>query len=166
MIDTAVQDTYPEDLSHCYGCGRLNAQGHRLQSHWDGAEAVAHFRPEPYHTAIPGFVYGGLIASLIDCHGTGTAAAAAHQAEGRPLGSEPPLRFVTASLKVDFLRPTPLGGPLVLRGRVEEQSDRKVIVAISVAAEGTICAKGQVVAVRMPATMAPSAPSSPATALV
>jgi len=161
MIDSAVQDTYPEDLSQCYGCGRLNEHGHQLKTYWDGREAVARFQPRPYHTAIPGFVYGGLIASLIDCHGTGTAAAAAHEAAGRPLGSAPPLRFVTASLAVTFLRPTPLGGPLVLRGRVEEQSERKVIVAISVSAEDRVCAEGRVVAVRMPATMAPAATTSP-----
>ncbi|MBB4265648.1 PaaI family thioesterase [Roseospira visakhapatnamensis] len=155
MTDRAVQDTYPEDLSHCYGCGRVNSQGHQLKSHWDGRQAVARFEPEGHHTAIPGFVYGGLLASLIDCHGTGTASAAAYQAEGRPLGSDPPMRFVTASLHVDFLKPTPLGGPLDLRGVVEEQSDRKVVVAITIAAEGTVCVKGQVVAVRMPATMAP-----------
>lgn len=159
MTITAVQDTYPEDLSHCYGCGRLNEQGYRIKSRWDGDEAVARFQPEPYHTAIPGFVYGGLLASLIDCHGTGTAAAAAYQAEGRPLGSAPVLRFVTASLQVDFLRPTPLGGPLELRGRVEDLGARKVIVAVTVAAEGMVCARGRVVAVRMPATMTPPARS-------
>jgi len=156
MTDAAVQDTYPEDLSHCYGCGRLNDHGHQLKTHWTGEEAVAHFQPQPHHTAIPGFVYGGLIASLIDCHGTGTASAAAYQAEGRPMGSEPPLRFVTASLHVDFLRPTPLGGSLVLRGQVEQQSERKVIVTITVSAEDVVCAKGRVVAVRMPATMTPA----------
>ena len=77
MNQKAFQDYYAEAHSHCYGCGRLNPQGLQIKSYWDGEESVAHFIPEPYHTAIPGFVYGGLIASLIDCHGTGTAAAAA-----------------------------------------------------------------------------------------
>ena len=73
----AFQDYYPEDVAHCFGCGRLNEHGHHIKSYWDGGETVARFVPRPYHTAIPGYVYGGLIASLIDCHGTGTAAAAA-----------------------------------------------------------------------------------------
>ena len=73
----AFQDYYPEDVAHCFGCGRLNEHGHHIKSYWDGDETVARFVPRPYHTAIPGYVYGGLIASLIDCHGTGTAAAAA-----------------------------------------------------------------------------------------
>ena len=155
MSDPAFQDTYPDDLSHCYGCGRLNAHGLHLKSHWRGEETVAIFQPEPYHVALPGFVYGGLIASLVDCHGTGTAAAAACRKEGRELGSEPPMRFVTASLHVDYLRPTPLGVPLEIRGRVTEMNGRKVVVAETVSAGGEICARGQVVAVQMPPSMAP-----------
>jgi acyl-coenzyme A thioesterase PaaI-like protein len=154
MQEKAFQDFYPDDVSHCYGCGRLNDHGHQLKSFWDGDETVAHFTPEPHHTAIPGYVYGGLIASLVDCHGTGTASAAAYKAEGRIMGSEPPLRFVTGSLHVDFLRPTPMGGPLEVRGQIESLGERKVVVAISVSAQGDVCARGRVVAVRMPQTMA------------
>ena len=105
MAEAAFQDFYPDDLALCYGCGRLNEHGLHIRSVWDGDETVARFTPQPYHTAVPGYVYGGLIASLIDCHGTGTAAGAGYRAEGREPGSEPPLRYVTASLKVDYLRP-------------------------------------------------------------
>ena len=101
MSQKAFQDYYPDELSHCYGCGRLNEHGLHLKSYWDGEGTVAAFLPRPYHIAIPGYVYGGLIASIIDCHGTGTAAAAAYRAEGRAMDTEPPLRFVTASLHVD-----------------------------------------------------------------
>lgn len=151
--DSAIQDLYPDDLSHCYGCGRMNPEGHQLKSRVDGDETVATFHPEPYHTALPGFVYGGLIASLVDCHGTGTASAAAYRGEGRRMGTEPPLRFVTASLHVDFLHPTPMG-PLELRGRIETAGPRKAVVLVDVIANGTVTAKGRVVAARMPATMA------------
>ena len=153
MTEKAFQDTYPDQLAYCYGCGRLNEHGHQLKSYWEGEEAVAVFTPEPYHIAVPGYVYGGLIASLIDCHGTGTASAAAYRAAGRAMGTDPPLRFVTASLHVDYLKPTPLGVPLEVRGRVEEIKERKVVVAESVAAEGEICARGRVVAVLMPEGM-------------
>ena len=156
MEPQAIQDFYPDDLSHCYGCGRLNADGLQLKSMWDGEETVAYFTPRPYHTAIPGFVYGGLIASLIDCHGTGTAAAAGYRAEGRALDSAPPLRYVTASLHVDYLRPTPHGPTLELRGRVKEVKGRKVVVGVLLAADGVTCARGEVVAVQMPETMRPT----------
>jgi len=118
MTEKAFQDYYPEPLAHCYGCGRMNPHGHQLKSYWDGEETVAHFTPEPYHIAVPGYVYGGLLASLIDCHGTGSAAAAAYRAAGRAMDTEPPFRFLTASLHVDYLRPTPLGPELELRGRI------------------------------------------------
>lgn len=153
MNEPAFQDYYPDELSHCYGCGRLNEDGLQLKSHWDGDESVAFFTPRPEHTAIPGYVYGGLLASLIDCHGTGTAAAAGYQAAGRPMGSEPPLRYVTASLHVDYLRPTPLGNPLEIRGRVKEVKGRKVIIEAWIIAGNAICVRGEVVAVQLPETM-------------
>ena len=150
MHEQAVQDTYPDNLAHCYGCGRLNTQGHHVRTCWDGDETVSRFTPQPWHTAVPGFVYGGLIASLVDCHSTGTAAAAAYRAAGREPGSEPPLRFVTGSLHVDYLKPTPLGGELVLRGRVKELKGRKVVVETTVFADGVATARGEVVALQMP----------------
>lgn len=147
MSEPAVQDRYPDAVSHCYGCGRLNPDGLHIRSFRDGDEAVCHFQPRPYHIAIPGFVYGGLIASLVDCHAMGTAAAAA--LVGLPPDAESP-RFVTASLKVDYLRPTPLGPTLELRGRVVEMTGRKAVVAVTVAVDGAVTARGEVVAVRMP----------------
>ena len=153
MDKKAFQDYYPDDLSHCYGCGRLNDHGLKIKSYWEGSESVAVLNPRPYHIAIPGYVYGGLIASLIDCHGTGTAAAAVYRQEGREMGTQPALRFVTASLHVDYLRPTPLGVPLMVRGKVKEVKDRKVVVTVTLSAEGAVCAQGEVVAVKMPEHM-------------
>jgi acyl-coenzyme A thioesterase PaaI-like protein len=149
MSRKAFQDFYPNDLSHCYGCGRLNEHGLHIKTYWDGDESITFFEPKSFHVAIPGYVYGGLIASLIDCHCTGTAAAAAYNAEGRAMDTEPPLRFVTASLHVDYLRPTPLK-KLEIRGKVNEIKGRKVIIEATLFAEGKICAKGKVVAIKMP----------------
>lgn len=155
MTKKAFQDYYPDHFSHCYGCGRLNEAGLQIKSYWDGEESVCIHEPRPEHTAIPGFVYGGMIASLIDCHGTGTAAAARYRAEGRQMDTEPPLRFLTASLHVDFLAPTPLGVPLEIRGRVKEVKGRKVIVAETLSAGGKVCARGEVVAVQVPEHLLP-----------
>jgi acyl-coenzyme A thioesterase PaaI-like protein len=155
MEPKAFQDFYPDDVSHCYGCGRLNEHGLQIKSRWEGDETVATFTPRPHHTAIPGYVYGGLIASLIDCHATGTAAAAAYRAEGRDMGTDPALRFVTASLRVEYLRPTPMGVPLNLRGAVAEIDKRKVLVKVTLSAEGQVCARGEVLAVPMPPAMTP-----------
>ena len=154
-MEKAFQDYYPDYSSHCYGCGRLNSAGLRIKSYWDGEESVCRFDPKPYHTAIPGFVYGGLIASLIDCHSTGTAAAAAYRAAGRAMDTDPPLRFLTAALHVDFLRPTPIDGPLEVRARVKEIKGRKVVVSSQLLAGGQVCARGEVVAVQVPEHLAP-----------
>ena len=153
MDTKAFQDYYPDHLSHCYGCGRLNQYGLRIKSYWDGDETVCRLDPKPFHLAIPGFVYGGLIASVIDCHGTGTAAAAAYRAAGRAMDTEPPFRFVTAALHVDFLKPTPMGVALEVRGTIVERKEKKVVVRAIVSAAGEVCARGEVVAVRMPESM-------------
>jgi acyl-coenzyme A thioesterase PaaI-like protein len=156
MTKRAVQDSYPAEFNHCFGCGCLNEHGHQLKSYWSdesGEDVVASFVPKPYHMAGPGFVYGGLIASLVDCHGTGAAAAFSYRAEGREMGSSPVLRYVTASLKVDYLKPTPLGPTLQLRARAREIRKRKVIVDIELFADDILTVRGEVIAVRIPESM-------------
>jgi predicted thioesterase len=102
------------------------------------------------------------MASLIDCHAMATAAAATYRAEGREMDSDPPLRFVTGSLMVRYVRPTPMGTPLELRARVKEIKGRKVTVSVSLLAEGQRCVIGEAVAVRMPDHMMPNSDAGPA----
>lgn len=153
MAEKAFQDYYKDEHSVCYGCGRLNGLGLQIKSYWDGEESVCTFTPQAHHTAVQGYVYGGLIASVIDCHGTGTAAAAAHRAAGVPMDDDTDFRFVTASLHVDYLRPTPIDAPMQLRGRVKEIKGRKVVVEVSVSSKGKQCVRGRVVAVQLPDRM-------------
>ncbi len=150
MTQKAFQDYYEDHSSHCYGCGRLNADGLQIKSFWDGDETVCRFTPKSYHTAMQGYVYGGLIASVIDCHSTGTATAAAYRAAGRQMGTRPELRYLTASLHVDYLKPTPIDTEMLLKGRVIEFKDRKVVIAVDLTVKGELCARGTVVAVRVP----------------
>ena len=70
-------------------------------------------------------VYGGLIASLFDCHCIGTAVAAAYEDEGRQPGTEPLIMFVTANLNVNYLRPTPMGSELLLNAHIVERKGKK-----------------------------------------
>ena len=153
MKEKAFQEYYSEYFSHCYGCGVLNEDGLRIKSYWDSEESVCAFQPRPHHTSFPGFVYGGLIASLIDCHSTATAAAAAYRSEDRAMDSDPPLRYVTASLKVDYLHPTPMGSPLELRSSIREIKGRKIVVDTRLSVDGKECVRGELVAVRIPDTM-------------
>lgn len=149
MDKVAFQDQYPDDYAHCFGCGRNNEHGLQLKSYWDGEESVCHHTPKSYYTGgFPGFLYGGMIASLLDCHGAGTAAAAKARESGEPIS-----RFVTASLKVDFAKPTPIGLELEIRGRVVEIKGRKVTVDLRLLAGGTLCATGLAIMVQMPAAV-------------
>ena len=149
-MPTAFQDCYPEKLSHCYGCGKSNPHGHHLKSYWEGEETVARFTVRPvFSGGVPGHVFGGMVASLLDCHGTASAAAFAYRAAGRDLGDDGQfMRFVTASLKVDYLRPTPIGVELEIRGRLGGIEGRKVKVLLSLSADGEDCARGEMLAVQ------------------
>ncbi len=151
MTQKAFQDYYPDELSHCYGCGRHNEHGLQIKSYWDGEESVAHYLPKDYHIAVPGYVYGGLLASLIDCHGTGTAAAAIYKMQNRPMDDEnDPVRYMTKSLFVKYLRPTPLHEQLTLRGQVKNIDGPRVTVEVKVIAQGQVTVQGEVVASRVP----------------
>lgn len=146
MSETAIQDLYQEDFANCYGCGRNNQQGLQLKSYWQGDECVCHHTPALHYTGgVPGFLYGGMIASLIDCHGAATAAAAKSRETGEAVA-----RFVTASLNVEFQKPTPLGIELEIRGQVTEIKGRKVTVNLKLLAGETICATGRVIMVQLP----------------
>lgn len=150
MAEKAIQDYYPDDIAVCYGCGKSNEHGYQIKTYWEGEETVSRFQPESFHTAFPGYVYGGLIASLIDCHATGTAASAKYREEGKTLGTGVLERFVTASLKVDYLAPTPMGTVLELKGRVKESKGRKMVISVTLSAKGKETARGEVVALKIP----------------
>ena len=146
MSEQAFQDLYSDEFAHCYGCGRNNPQGLHLKSYWDGEESVCRHTVKPHYSGgFSGYVYGGMIASLLDCHGAGTAAAAKARETGEPIS-----RFVTASLTVDYRKPTPLGVELEVRGKVVEIKGRKVTVDLRLLAEQVVCATGKIIAVEIP----------------
>lgn len=149
----AIQDEYADEFSWCYGCGRLNEKGHHFRTRWNGRKTVTEYTANEEHQAVPGFVYGGILASLIDCHGTGSASLALHRKNGHEPGDgvEPP-RFVTASLHVDFMKPTPQDAPLKAVGTVEEIHPKRWKVHTEVFAGDELVVKGEVVAVVMPDT--------------
>lgn len=149
--ERAFQDYYDEKYAHCYGCGRLNEHGLNLKSYWEGDESICRFTPNDYYTGgFPEYLYGGLIASLIDCHAAGTASAANARATGIDLSKRGPNRFVTASLKVDYLAPTPVGVELAVRARVREMEGRRVWLDITLGPGSAVTAKGEVLMVQLP----------------
>lgn len=136
----------------CFGCGPANPQGLQLQSHWsdDGRYVVARFESQPHLNAgAPNVMYGGTIASLIDCHAMWTAIAFAYRAEGRAIDSEPHIMYVTGELNVKYRKPTPLNQPVLLKAWVDGGVGRKVNVLAELGPPGQVTATGGVLAVRI-----------------
>jgi len=150
MNKKGIQDYYEERFAHCYGCGRLNKEGHQFKTFWDGEETVTRFTPDPHHTSLPGFIYGGLVASMIDCHGTGSAALAYAKENNIELEEFNAPRFVTGALNVSYKKPTPMGPILEVRGKIREIKGRKVVIDAELSAGGDICATGEIISLLVP----------------
>ena len=113
---------------------------------------MATFRAaEKYTGGFPGFAYGGILASVLDCHGTASAAAFAARDQG---SGEPMPRFVTASLQVNFKRPAPLGVEWDIRGRLRSLEGKKAWIDLALSANGEICVTGEMLAIRLKAETA------------
>lgn len=145
-----VQDSYSPMTAICYGCGINNPNGLHIKTSWDGTMGLCEFMPQPYHTAFPNYVYGGLIASIIDCHSIGTAIAALYDAAGRELGSAPEITCVTGNLNISYKKPTPTGTLLRLEARVKELGEKKAIIVTELFAKDELRVLGETIAVRVP----------------
>ena len=158
MSDLAFQDQMHDNF--CWGCGADNPDGLGLKSHWEGDVSVAQWHSSPEYAAGPRHVLnGGIIATLLDCHGVCTAIADAYAREDRAIGSAPDLWYATASMTVDYLRPAPIDALVSLRGTIVEVEDRFTTVTCELEAAGKVRAQGSVRAVRVPDTWRHGAPA-------
>lgn len=145
-----LQDVWTENT--CYGCGPSSEGGMHLKSHWsgDGRFIVAEYLPDAkYNSGMSDVMYGGTVASLIDCHSIWTAIAFAYKSENRDFGSEPPFLYVTGKLAVTYIKPTPLSKPVHLKAWIEGDVGKKINVICELGPQGETTAKGQVTAVRL-----------------
>ena len=149
MEGKAFQDLWPEWGSLCWGCGRNNEHGLQIKSYWEGDEAVCTWQPKKYHEAYMGALCGGIIATIIDCHCTNTAIAAAYKAEGREIGTEPILRYATGSINIKLLRPARTRKPVTLRAKVKEMKKSKITVSCSLYYQNKLCASGEIVVINL-----------------
>jgi acyl-coenzyme A thioesterase PaaI-like protein len=145
----AFQDQMPDNF--CWGCGPGNPDGLQLKSEWEGQVAVARWTASPAHAAGPRHVLnGGIIATVLDCHGVCTAIADAFRREGRPIGSAPDIWHATTAMRVEYLRPTPITAELRLVGSVREAADGRAAVECTLEADGRVRARAVVESVRVP----------------
>ena len=155
MSQSELKRTYFQDGlhdNHCYGCGAWNDKGLRIKSYWDGNEAVCTFQPEPHHAAMPPDVMnGGTIAAVIDCHGVCTSIAEAYKTEGRDIGDGKKIWYATASLTVNYRKPTPIDGPVTARARLTEKANNKSLVCIDLfSSQGVLTCDATVLSLRVP----------------
>lgn len=71
--------------------------------------------------------------------------------DGRDIGSGEPIWYVTGSMQVSYLKPTPISKTLHPVAEVGKTNSRKMRVFSEVFAEGALVAKGEVLAVRVDA---------------
>ena len=116
--DTVSAQTIDELSGQCFGCGPANPQGLHLHFTLDPLtdSVTAPVQLSEIHQGAPGYIHGGLIATLLD---------EAMSKLNRPLG----LIAMTRHIEVDYLRPAPIHQPLTLSGRHLRRDGRKLFHA-------------------------------------
>lgn len=152
-----IQETYGDRFQNCWGCGAKNKDGLHLHTYpsEDGSECVSQFLPDKkYSGGVPANLFGGLIATLFDCHGTASAAWFNHRNQGLKLDKDTVItRYITARLEIDFKKPVPMGKVITVRSVPVEIGERKIIVSMKMEVAGEIKAEARMVAVRIKDSM-------------
>jgi acyl-coenzyme A thioesterase PaaI-like protein len=145
-----LQDQLPRDhpARICFGCGADNTSGLQIKSFMQGDTAVCRFRPDAHHTAFPGVLNGGIVATLLDCHGIWTAVGYYNSRHLDLEVNNPETMFVTRKMTVEYLRPTPMDTELLLQGRVVKEGNKSMQVEVDLWAGEEITARADVLAVR------------------
>lgn len=145
----AFQDSMKDNF--CWGCGADNPDGLHLKSEWDGDRSTGRWSPSPQYAAGPRhFLNGGVIATLLDCHGVCTAIADAYRRAAREIGSDPDIWHATTSMEIRYLRPTPIDVPLVLHGTISAVGDNGTTVECVLEAAGKERATARVMSIQVP----------------
>ena len=124
----SIQERLYPDLP-CFGCGHGNDKGLRLRSYPADGFVTAEFTPWPEHDNGLGYLNGGIISTVLDCH---SAAAVMLEAErqGWPPLPGAALAYVTAGLDVRYLRPAPLGETVELGAVVTSATEAEMVVDV------------------------------------
>lgn len=137
----SIQESLYPDIK-CFGCGHANPKGFHLRSYRDADLTVAEFTPRPEHDNGFGFLNGGIISTVLDCHGAAVVMwEAAQRGWEAPEGA--PIPFITAGFDVRFLRPTPLGPPVQLRAVPASIDEGEIVVDAELLVEDKVRATMQ-----------------------
>lgn len=135
----SLQETHFPDLT-CFGCGPANDKGLRLRSYLVEGRYVAEFMPWPEHDNGVGFLNGGIIGTLLDCHSASAVVDHAYAQGWRSLG-DAPLPYVTAGLDVRYRRPAPLREPVTLGAEVTAASEAEIAAHVWLEHDGKVRAE-------------------------
>jgi len=132
----------------CFGCGQDNPFGLQIESHWEGEEVVCRWTPKDYMIGPPDCLYGGISASLIDCHSVNTALSYAHRLAGNHDIYDRSIQMVTGNMNIRYLKPVPMA-EVELRASVEKVDGRKYSIKTVLKSNGVICVTGEVLAIQI-----------------
>jgi uncharacterized protein (TIGR00369 family) len=118
--------------NRCFGCGQANPAGLQLEFFLAGDQSVVSLPTLPDTCeGHPGYLHGGIIATLLD-----ESMSKAVRSRG--------FIAMTRHLEVDYLRPVPSCAPLRLEGRLTRSEGRKHWSEARILdAEGKVLAQGK-----------------------
>ena len=136
--EISVQDKYAPN-SICFGCGPANEKGLQIKSFRTKKGLKMEFETSVEHQAFPGIINGGIISTLLDCHGNWAATMALMDQNQH----EYPPCAVTATFSLKLKRPTPLEAKLEIFAIITELKGDRANVEMTLEADGKICAVGE-----------------------
>ncbi len=115
--ESGMEPLYHGAQNHCFGCGAANEVGLKLKfsvvrGDEAGGKIVAEATISDQYEGPPGYLHGGIIATLLD-----EAMSKANRAQG--------VTAMTRQMSVEYLRPVPSGAPIRIEGRVTRSEGRK-----------------------------------------
>lgn len=146
----AIQDYYPENATKCFGCGRTNAEGMHIKTFWDGNEGTCHFIPQKQHTGYPGILYGGIVASLIECNSEAVSAAATYEAENLEIETlKKNIFFTIVRSNIRFHSAIPIDSTVVVKTKIETLKKKLVKLTISIYSNNKLCTTAETTTMRI-----------------
>lgn len=127
--------------ANCFVCGLSNPVGLKLAFYETGSDEVAaSYTPSQDYEGYPGVLHGGIVASILD------------EVGGRVVMIGDHTHFMmTAKMDVKYRRPTPIGQPLKVVGRLLKRRGRLALALAEIRLEdGTVTAEAELTLAELP----------------